>query len=486
MTRKIQLAAVGQQDYHFTGNPQISYFKKAYRRHTNFAIEPLEIELSSSEFEFGTEYLATITKKADLLHKLYLEIDISGKYGTSTPVYTVTNFTNSFINVAEIKIGSQLIDKQTSQFVQMYSELTSKKSKQQYPHHIVSNTAGGLKTSFLNKVGDESGIIPNFNDVDRYEGHCPLFFGGPVANEFFKYSSNTLGTDPGPGETKFVNENLRNDADQKIYKKLYYNFNFWFNKDIGNALPLSALLNHTIQLLFKTETKDKLRGNVVAANLNIEKIKLIGDFIELEGEEKRRFSQSSHEYLIEQVQYQGLENTGEGVDEKLITLSFNQPVKYMIWGFINEGTLGSNQGQGPCYFVSQTYNSLYFNDGFGKIIGDNGPGSLVTGGNINLEFNGSSRIDKDKPITYFTRELPYKYCEVPPMLDRIGIYSFALKPFNLEPSGTCNFSRILNKRFKYQILNFKTEFTQNIPLYIFAVNYNILRISSGMGMILYT
>ena len=98
-------------------------------------------------------------------------------------------------------------------------------------------------------------------------------------------------------------------------------------------------------------------------------MRLVGEYYILGGDEKRRFSQSAHEYLIEQVQYQGFEETDTAdlnatiIKPKTYRLNFNSPIKYIAWGVVNEGTQGNNKGMGPCYFVSQTTNSLYNSDG---------------------------------------------------------------------------------------------------------------------------
>ena len=113
-----------------------------------------------------------------------------------------------------------------------------------------------------------------------------------------------------------------------------------------------------------------------------------------------------------------------------IDLNFSHPVKYIAWVIVNEGTQGSNKGVGPCYFTSLTESSLYGNDG--------------KSGKVELFIEGVTR-EIEMPMTYYTRVIPYNTFKSVPLLDRIGVYSFALNPLDGEPSGTCNFSKLYDK-----------------------------------------
>ena len=92
----------------------------------------------------------------------------------------------------------------------------------------------------------------------------------------------------------------------------------------------------------------------------------------------------------------------------------------------------------------------------------------------------------EMPLRFYTRDQPKRFNNRPSTLDRIGLYSFALKPFELEPSGTCNMSRIFRKEMICNFANNKVINIKNKPLYIYAVNYNILRITSGMAGLLFS
>mgnify|MGYP000976169173 FL=1 len=459
----IQLVAYGNQDHYLTANPQISFFKKAYRRHTNYAMEPKSIpideNISSTDSGFGRSYSTRIPHHGDLLHKLYLEIEVQGK-NTGTPSYTVGNFINSLIKTSDIKIGGFEIDRHMSQFTQIKTELTNETSQ----HFIQSSdTNGGIPTD-INVYGD----IGNYkiDTRERELGYSPLVFGGTV------------------NDTDYAVGNTSDKTTGLVIKRLVYNFDFWFCRDIGNSIPMSALNNHDVELNFEIDTLNNLIGdniNIQSSSFKLSKLKLFGEYIILDGEEKRRFAQSAHEYLIEQVQYQGIEHTNDtaasdDIDETLINtsnyiLNFTHPIKYITWAVVNEGTALSNKGKGPCYFVSQTTNSLYSND--------------AHKGTIKFQLNGRDRI-AEMPTAFYTRQQPMRFTKSPSVLDRIGLYSFALKPFDLEPSGTCNMSRIHRKEMVCNFANNKADNIKNKKLYIFAVNYNILRITSGMAGLLFS
>ena len=131
-----------------------------------------------------------------------------------------------------------------------------------------------------------------------------------------------------------------------------------------------------------------------------------------------------------------------------------------------------NPGQGPCYFTSLCSSSEHGNDGHD--------------GSLELILNTKTLFTK-RNMSYFTRVLPSKYCNYNiPELDRIGIYSFSLEPFNLQPSGTMNFSTIESgKKMRIKIANIYRNKLKNRNLHIFAINYNIFRIIDGQGGLAY-
>jgi len=449
----IQLFALGPQDYHLTANPQITFFKTVFKRHTNYTKDIRRIFFSGETPTFGsTEAIAKIERDGDLLSNIYLEASVTATTD-SAGSYTVNHFGNSLIKKVELDIGGYVIDTHYSQWLQIYDELTDNICENRETN---SNSNGGLDNTLnLTSAAHDSYDI---NIHNRINGDCPLIFGGTGKNGTVNAGTYT--------------------------KKFIVPLKFWFTKNPGLYLPLAALYNHEVKLKFDFEEKHKLIGNSTnITNMSIT-FKIYGEFIHLEDEEKRRFSQSNHEYIIEQVQ---LNNNGPNTTSSTVgdlstqlvkvdyELNFIHPIKYFVWAIVNEGTAtisaSSNPGQGPCYFVSMCSNSIYGNDG--------------NDGTVEILLDGIER-EPELPLMYYTRLYPKKYCKNVPDLDRIGMYSFALNPFNIEPSGTCNFSKINDKNIKIAFANNVIANISDKELYFFGVNYNVLVITDGMAVTRYT
>lgn len=454
----IQLAAYGEQDFYLTGNPDISFFKKIYRRHTHFAKELVNIQFTKDGgvSNFDHHFQAPLLKKGELLSNLYLELDLDCKQTTKgTTTYTVNHFLNSLIKNASIKIGSTVIEKYISQWKQAKYELTHPKTK----HYTKSSDNGGLQTEFdFNSTTYNDNIISTFSQEDILAGNNPILVGGGEMTN---------------------NESHTEDSTDLLTKKLLYTFDFWFTRNIGMALPIICLKDHEVLLEFDTESKEELIGSneINIDDFILKNIKLRGEYIHLYGDEKRKFTNNAHEYLIEQLQYKDNLSTSDTINgsNKLVKNSYNlnslkHPVKYMAWVVQNKGTPMNNKGMGPCYFTSLTTSNLYGKDG--------------NDGTANIKFNGVSRT-QELPMIYFTRLYPQQVCNNIPSLDRIGFYSFCIKPFEHQPSGTCNMSKIRDKTIELEIANRKLETIKNKKLFIFAVNYNVFRVSHGISGLLF-
>ena len=161
------------------------------------------------------------------------------------------------------------------------------------------------------------------------------------------------------------------------------------------------------------------------------------------------------------------------LENKTLELEFYNPIKYITWVVVNPSNSGDYKGMGPCYFTSLCSNSHDKNDG--------------NDGSVNIKLNSEDRI-VTRPMSYFTRFLHKTYRKAMniPNLDRIGIFSFAVNPLDINPTGTCNFSKILDKEMIISIANNTVSTVQSKELMIFAVNYNIFRVNGGMGGLAYT
>ena len=167
----------------------------------------------------------------------------------------------------------------------------------------------------------------------------------------------------------------------------------------------------------------------------------------MDTDERRRFAQVSHEYLIEQIQHESFPSPTN------MSLNFNHPVKELIW---TKAWSRADNTEGRF-------------------------GSSSLGGNWKLKLNGHDRF-AERDFKYFTRTQIWQHHTgfggVTQTKDSIAVYSFALKPEEHQPSGTCNFSRIDNAQLQGSAGSDSHE--------VYAVNYNVLRIMSGMGGLAYS
>ena len=207
---------------------------------------------------------------------------------------------------------------------------------------------------------------------------------------------------------------------------VYVPLQFWFCRNVGLALPLIALQYHDVKVNIEFAAASEMGLTTAPTGLTAE---LWADYIYLDVEERKRFAQVSHEYLIDQLQFVGADS-----------------VKELVWITKDDGVL-----------VNQSASS------------------------VSLKLNGHDRFAA-RPGKYFSMVQPYQHhtC-VPVVASGINVYSFALKPEEHQPSGTCNFSRIDNASL---ILTGLASGTTELK--VFATNYNILRILSGMGGIAYS
>ena len=377
----MQLVAYGAQDVYLTGNPQITFFKVVYRRHTNFSMEAIEQTFNGTA-DFGKKVSATISRNGDLVTNMYVEIGLpaagSGKSYSDNAGFSV-------IKSVELEIGGQRIDKHYGEWMHLWSELTLSSGKNDALEAMIDNaTANTAKTVTV-----------------------PLFF--------------------------------------------------YFCRNPGLALPLIALQYHEVKCNIEFEAIANSVINV-SSGLSLSSAKLWVDYVYLDTDERRRFAQVSHEYLIEQLQYTGDETLASGSNK--VRLNFNHPVKELV--FVGQHSTAYTAGSGLKRWD-------YTSDGAGAAT------ALIS--DAKLQLNGHDRF-ATRGSAYFNYVQPFQHHTATPALG-VCCYSFALKPEEHQPSGTCNFSRIDNAT-----LNVGTNAAGTGRVY--AVNYNVLRVMSGMGGLAYS
>ena len=255
---------------------------------------------------------------------------------------------------------------------------------------------------------------------------------------------------------------------------------FWFCRNPGLALPLIALQYHEVKVVLEFNSLRLLvngTDNAAATTTGTLDCKLWVDYVYLDTDERRRFAQISHEYLIEQVQFTGDESVAANAATKKVNLNFNHPCKELIW--VHRTTAHGE--------VQHNTGSKLLNFAVG---GGNTDGN--TFGKAKLQLNGHDRF-AERRVEYFLNVQNYKHHTRVPRNHAttdgakkqfIYCYSFALQPEEHQPSGTCNFSRIDNAVLSLDYAGVTND--EAMVLKVFAVNYNVLRIMSGMGGLAYS
>ena len=558
----MQLVAYGAQDVYLTGNPQITFFKVVYRRHTNFAMESIEQTFNGTG-AFGNKVQCPIVRNGDLITKMYLRttvsagtsIGASGAYSSIKWAW-VKMLGHALISSVELEIGGTRIDKHYGEWLTIWNELSR-------------------------KIGQDRGydqMIGNVESLTVLDLQHPAF-------------------------------------------TMWVPLKFFFCRFDGLALPLIALQYHEVRINFEFLPVEQLlsfeaasgatgKGLATALGLTLSSCSLFVDYIYLDSEERKRFAQASHEYLIEALQFPGSESI-TGVNSKF-RLNLNHPCKFLIWtaklgrytngntvlaynpsdleatrleatkrfvlkfgtvasGFVttdaygvitaptgsstplqlvfstinavtiaNSGTSGAADVDNitilgellPADFVSYAIDSAgvglptTFTFDNGVVISSVGPnyGTIATTGDgvatldvqlyqwdnfglqqdasenmtqtALLQLNGQDRFSQ-REGQYFNYVQPWQHFSNTPA-DGVNVYSFALNPEEHQPSGTCNFSRIDNATLALTFgrvnqgsgvleNNFQSNYLQdNSTFSVYAVNYNVLRVMSGMAGLAYS
>ena len=405
----LQLKEKGPQDLYLTGQPQITFFKTVYRRYTNFSIESME-QLFDNLPRSNTTCRVNVDRRGDLINKIYLEQDIPTGLELNG---SLTNYGYNFIGQVDLSIGNKLIDSHTGNWLETHAELT----------HLneFGSFASASNALFMNSASATS-AQRSLCYATRFQSMC-MAGGVDAFGEGFAISK---------AEDKGILPYLENNKHHIIYTPLQ----FWFCRNIGLALPLIALQYNEVSI--DISFASFLEKSIVP--------KMYIDYIYLDTDERRRFAQISHEYLIEQIQIGGKGN-------KLGTpnlLNLSHPIKELIWV--------SGPGTAADY------------------------GLKPLKGKWRLLINGYGRFT-ERDTTYFTKQQVNDYHSGyggVSVKNSIAVYSFALNPEDHQPSGTMNFSTIKNVYLINNLYNGETAETDEVYT-LYAVNYNVLRIVSGVA-----
>lgn len=409
----LQLVATGKQDVFLTGNPQISWFKMVYRRYTNFAVESQSMFFDGDP-DFGKRLSCLIPRRGDLLGPLVLEVTLPAlTLSDGTPVSYVNAVGHALIEEISLEIGEQKIDTQTGEWMEMWSNMTTMSSQ---------------RSGFNDMIGK----VDDYMEPNNF---------GPL--------------------------------------KLYIPLRFWFCKNPGQYLPLLALQYHPIRINIKLRAlQDIFFTTQLQTNCNtlsvvstkITDMRLYGDYVYLDIEERRRFVSNTHEYLIEQVQYSPPISIPVGATTVSVPLEFNHPIRELLW-FIQRSQMTS-------YHEYYNYSNL-------SIMETGQRTDLLADAMIQLD--GYDRFDR-RDAGYFRLVQPYYHHTTVPNNLFIYNYCFALRPEELQPSGSLNASRIDSFVLQMNLLADSTTAPArgNAITRVYATNHNVLRVINGFGGLLFT
>lgn len=557
----MQLVSYGAQDIYISGNPQITFWKVLYKRHTNFAMEAIEVTFNG-QADFGRRVTAVISRNADLMYRTYVQVTLPQvSLSVAGDRFRWLNYVgHRLIKQVEIEVGGSRIDRQYGDWMQIWTQLTQ---------------PVGTQTSFDEMVGNSADLV-------------------------LLKSSAGIALDATCAASELTNSCMPRAGTPM--KTLYIPLQFWYCRNPGLAIPLIALQYHEVRINVEFEQNYNCcygdnaylaggaarpgittasgaiqnLGNGVTAisQLQLVAASLYIDYVYLDTEERRRFAQQSHEYLIDQVQFTGDETVTASSNK--IQMNFNHPVKELIWvvqrdsfvdcnsppvpwiqeaagqqpfnysddwstegivmNVLGNGVLATNgipgAGTAPGSFNfltagagAATGSGIYMpTAGFG--LGASSNPALSTGSGIytttsdfadddrifegttnyllakvilasgvkcegknpvevaKIQLNGQDRFS-EREGPYFDKVQPWQHHTRTPTVG-INVYSFALKPEEHQPSGTCNFSRI-DKATLNLTLSVNTVKNQNTAkVRIYAVNYNVFRVMSGMGGLAYS
>jgi hypothetical protein len=446
----MQLVAYGAQDIYLTGEPQITFFKSVYRRHTNFAIESI-LQTINGNPSAGQQVSITISRNGDLLKNLWIQYNPS-QISTGASTFVGSDLGHAMFSQLEIQIGGQLIDRHYGTWLTIWRDLT------------ICNPAG-TQAQIVSATGAE----PFSGQGLSATGNTPTLY-----NKMAYTHSAYLDASGSP----------RPSTTAAAPTEAYVPMKFWFCRNPGLAVPLIALQYHEVKfnITFANVT-DYLYSSSVSPVSNLSSVQVYADYVYLDTTERRQFAQNAHEYLIDQLQYQP-----QSAPATSIRLNFNHPVKEIIF---------CGQPSSPITAAAITTNNLNSVSGATPtpIVGAQSTATVDANASVcavtsKIILNGTDRFT-ERNIKYFTRNQIFDTHTgfgATGTCDSIAVYSFGLRPEEHQPSGTCNFSRIDNAQlyFGNQVTLTAGQTNSINPINIYAVNYNVLRIMSGMGGLAYS
>jgi hypothetical protein len=513
---QIQLAARGQQDIYLTGEPQITFFKIVYRRHTNFSTQPM-IQKFVQTPDFGKKVNCVISRNGDLMGQIYVVFKLPKikkfiSNGTDTDSITkfawVRKIGLALIKSIEIEIGGQVIDKHYGEWLNIWFELTERRSYA-FRHMIgdveelTSFTNGkepqtlyiplqfwfcrsnGLALPLVSLIYSEVRINLEINDFDRCYTITPTHYitlENDIVNfKQFEYIEQTIDGVTAAGlythyddltkrlyymkisRAQFQSYTLANentvtplDRRQLVYSDTYSKY--WIR---GLQSDEFAMPRFNSTPLAYTYTKLK--------NVMLEDCYLLVEYIWIDSDERIKFADSRHDYLIEQLQF--INEKSIDSSNRNIRLDLIHPAKLLAWVVQYSYLIDKNNNDHFNYTDDYKYSKE------GKPLGK----SLIK--NETIILNGLDRVSY-REYNYFNYLHPYQHTSYP-CNEGINILSLSLYPTKTISSGSCNMTQIDNIE---QRLNMGPNISVNnsVKYRGYQLGHNILRIINGLAGVVFT
>lgn len=527
----IQLVAYGFDDMYLTNDPQITFFKVVYRRHTNFSVEQIP-QSFVNDANFGKTSTAFISKNGDLVGKILLVItlpkitELPGiSQSTATTIGTnisvqfawVKRIGFSLIKSIEIEINGRVIDRHYGEWLSIWAELTGE-------------LRNGHSRGFKKMIGDIPELTNFSLTKEQYTLFIPLQFwfcrssGNALPLVALQYSDVKINIEfedatncfmLSPTHSikcrddivnfipyEYIEQNIDGNINAGIFidydinsKRLYYYkitdsklqsipVDSTFDVSSANQTAIDALLSSPTGLKYlivgKTSgysTFAEFKNNTVSfpttkiRNLHFVKSFLIIEYYFLDDEERFKFSQSKHDYLIEQLYYTpDIAIDGVNYNAKIVA---DHPTKFMVWLM----QLNYIKNSKDYYNYTNSYQNKLFsqditNVNFGEPMGK----SLINTETILI--NGNQRITR-RDNSYFDTIQVYQHTNTS-ISTGINFYSFGLYPFMTQPSGSCNMSQI--DTIEVQMTLSSAINANNKGIFRgYLVSQNILRIVNGLA-----
>ena len=443
----VQIAAFGTQDVLLMGNPTVTFFKNVVNRHTNFAIETIQQVLQGANNFGASNATVQITRDGDLLWRTFIRFRLPRLETTYTfskaitkpvtivPARWTDDIGHHLIHHCSVSIGGSQIDKHYGDWLQIWSQLTLDESKRAGYNDMIGNRYE-LMGNNGRPVFDAKWFTDN-NITYPYTGH----FNIPEA---------------------LIDVPLQ----------------FWFCRDPALTIPLVSLPYHDVRIAFDFRPLEHvvIPPVVIADSTDADGIKIsyaaidalqptvYANYVFLDNAERKRYAQHPQEYLIEQLQYAENPAPQGQVD---INLNFNHPTKELVFVAQKQTYVQHNctDTTSNTYNIANQLSNYQFTgynavankwalvDGYTHGMPEYGNMSTTYGNPIEkaeLVINGVSRV-KETDSIFYNRVQPYMHHSCIPQAAGINVYSFALKPESIQPSGTINFSRIDNTTLRLRL-----------------------------------